>query len=171
MTEGWADILMPNERVLWQAQPDSRIEWRGPQVPFALFGMMFAGFALFWTVKAMMSNGFWVYGIFQIVTGLGIALAPLFIGPFIAKRTWYSLTNRRAFFASDLPFGGKSLTALELYPNTPVEFDGQEPGTLSFGARAEALVGDRFDSTPRFFRIPNARHVFGLVLDIQKGKV
>ncbi|MBW6417871.1 aspartate carbamoyltransferase catalytic subunit [Celeribacter sp. PS-C1] len=171
MTEGWADILHPNERVLWQGQPDQKIQWRGPGLPFAFFGVVFAGFALFWMVNAFLAGGFWVFGLFQFITGLSVAFAPLLLGPFIARRTWYSLSSRRAFFASDMPFSGKTLLALDLRPSVGVEFDGQEPGTISFNTRAEPIVGEQFDSAPAFALIPDARTVYGLIRDIQKGSV
>ncbi len=171
MTEGWDTILFPGERVIWQGQPDSRIQWRGPGLPFAFFGLAFAGFALFWMVNAFVAGGFWIFGLFQFFTGVLVALAPLLLGPFIARRTWYSLSSRRAFFASDMPFSGKTLLALDLRPSLSVEFDGQSPGTISFHARAEPIVGNQFDSAPAFALIPDARKVYGLIRDIQKGSV
>lgn len=171
MIDGWNDILRPGERVLWQGQPDLSIQWRGPALPFALFGLIFAGFALFWMVLAMRAGEFWLFGLIHFVAGLTIAAAPLLLGPFIARRTWYSLTSRRAFFANDLPFAGKTLLALDLRPSLGVEFDGQNPGTIQFRDRAEPIVGDRFDSAPAFALIHDARSVYGLIRDIQKGSV
>jgi hypothetical protein len=171
MTEGWGDILFPNERVLWQGQPDLRIQWRGPALPFAFFGVIFAAFALFWMIMAFRSGDFWLFGLIHFIAGLVIAFAPLLIGPFIARRTWFSLTTRRAFFANDLPFAGKTLLALDLRPSLGVEFDGDEPGTILFRGRAEPIVGERFDSSPAFAQIHDARTVYGLIRDIQKGSV
>ncbi|SFJ82930.1 hypothetical protein [Celeribacter neptunius] len=169
MTEGWGDILFPGERVLWQGQPDRRIEWRGPQLPFAFFGLIFAGFALFWMVLAYRAGEFWLFGLIHFLIGLAIAVAPLVIGPLIARRTWYSLTTRRAFFANDLPFAGKTLLALDLRPSLGVEYDGHEPGTIQFHDRAAPILGERFDSAPVFSQIHDARNVFGLIRDIQRG--
>ncbi|MDO6458337.1 hypothetical protein Q4560_12875 [Celeribacter halophilus] len=171
MTEGWADILHPGERVLWQGQPDQSIQWRGPAIPFAFFGVTFAVFALLWMVKTYLSGGYWLFGLFQFCTGLVITAAPLLIGPFIARRTWYSLSSRRAFFANDLPFSGKTLLALDLRPSLGVEFDGKDPGTIRFQGRAEPIIGRQFDSAPAFAQLPDARTVYGLIRDIQKGSV
>lgn len=171
MNAGWADILAPGERVLWQGQPDRRVPWRGGALPFAAFGLIFAGFAVFWMIMAARSGAFWAFGLIHFFAGLVMAFGPLLIGPYIAHHTWYSLSNRRAFFANDLPLAGKTLLALDLRPSLGVEFDGGDPGTIRFDGRAEPIYGARFDSTPSFSKIHDARTVFGLIRDIQKGSV
>nr|WP_319248399.1 aspartate carbamoyltransferase catalytic subunit [uncultured Celeribacter sp.] len=169
MTDGWQDILHPGERVLWQGQPDGRVRFNGPQMPFALFGIIFAGFAVFWMVMAARSGGFWVFGLIHFFAGIVVALAPSLIGPYIANHTWYSLTNQRAFIATQMPFAGRELNAVDLRPSLGLDFDGRDPGTIAFHAKALPVVGTRTDSRPRFSQIPDARTVFALIRDIQKG--
>ena len=170
MNEGWGDILQPGEHVLWQGQPDPSPRLTKPQLPAMLFGLMFSGFAVFWITTAMRAGSIWIFGLVHFFAGLVMAFGPIFIGPFMATCTWYSLTNRRAFFATRMPFSRPVLNVLDLRPSLGVDFDGDAPGTIRFRGRAEALVGDRFDSAPSFSKLHDARDVFKLIRDIQRGK-
>jgi len=170
MMNGWHDILAPGEHVLWQGQPSVPPRLSPRQIPVFLFGMMFAGFAVFWMSMAMRAGTIWVFGLIHLFAGLAVAIGPIFVMPFVASRTWYSLTNRRAFFATHLPFVGPTLNVLDLSPALGIEFDGKDPGTLRFQDKATPLVGTHFDGAPMFTKIQNARDVFGLIRDIQRGK-
>lgn len=167
--EGWDDILNDGEHLIWQGQPDARVRFDGPTLPFVFFGAVFVFFALHWTISTLQEGGVWAFGMFQLFAGLGAIWAALFLGPLLARRTWYSLTNRRAFFASDLPFAGKTLAAIDLRPSLGVSYDGKRLGTILFQGRAKSLVGQIAETTPSFSKLPDARHVYGLIRDIQKG--
>lgn len=169
--DGWENILRPDERILWQGKPDARIKWDFKQMPTAIFGLIFAGFALFWMTEAYEAGAFWMFGLIHFFAGLGIGLGPILMAPFLATRTWYSLSNQRAFIATNMPLAGKELYAVEITPTLGLDFDGDDPGNIRFRDTAKSLTGARQDSTPRFSELPDAPQVFRLIRDIQRGTV
>lgn len=101
--------LTAGERLLWVGQPNPR---RAAKVGWfiTLFGIPFAGFALFWmTTASNMLRGFgnapgpfrWfsllfpLFGIPFFLAGLGMLTAPYWLAR-KARRTCYALTDRRA---------------------------------------------------------------------------
>ncbi|WP_417249755.1 aspartate carbamoyltransferase catalytic subunit [Celeribacter sp.] len=170
MSSGWDDLLANDEQVLWQGQPDDTIHLSGRQVALMTFGALFAGFAyLYMRTAAQNAGPFWMFGLIHFAIGMYIALAPIVVRPYLRKRTWYSLTNRRAFIARDFPFIGRTLNALRITPNTVIEVNDANFGTIRFRAAARSLNGGRPIATPSFDYIQNAHAVFQQIRDIQKG--
>lgn len=170
MSRGWDDILAPDERVLWQGQPDTTIRLRPRHIPTMIFGFVFSGFALLWMVSAYRAGAFWLFGIIHFGAGLAVALGPVLFRPLAARFTWYSLTSKRAFVATDFPWQGQRLNEIALTRETQVGFDGGAPGTIEFG-KTNVLVAKRGLDRQRFERIDDAHKVFGLIRDIQRGKL
>ena len=66
---GWEGILDPGERILWQGRPVPGIVWRPQQMVTFLFGLAFAGFALFWMLMAATAVKYGVRGARRPVAG------------------------------------------------------------------------------------------------------
>jgi len=177
--DGWDGILAPDERILWQGRPDGGFRITGVHVALGLFGMVFAGFAALWMALAAQAGGiFWVFGLIHFTVGLGIALAGPFGGMFVRRRTWYTLTNRRAFIATDLPVSGRTLRDYPITPDTKVTF---AEGALS-SIRFATLSGPVDLSPPRhrprriytsrigFDQIAGGRHVLALFRQAQRDQ-
>lgn len=118
-SSGWEGILEPGERVLWQGQPVPDLDWSEVDRRDIIFGLVFAGFAVFWMVVAAAST--WgegaamvlpLFGLFFLAIGLKRAGGSVLLDARRRRGTWYTLTDRRAFVASDL--GGRR--TLEAYP-------------------------------------------------------
>lgn len=119
--DGWQGILDPDERILWQGRPYGGFRLSAVHIALALFGMVFAGFAALWMGIAAQAGGvFWLFGLLHFTVGLGIALIGPFGDTFLRRRTWYTLTNRRAFVATDLPFSGRRLRDYPITPDTKI---------------------------------------------------
>jgi hypothetical protein len=101
--------LSQGERLLWVGQPNPRRMARFGWL-ITLFGIPFAGFAVFWTVMASNILGgvgnapgpfrwlsliFPLFGVPFIIVGLGMLSAPFWIAR-AARRTCYAITDRRA---------------------------------------------------------------------------
>ena len=116
--DGWDGILDTGETVLWQGQPDPAPDWSEFRVKDALFGLVYSGVALFWIAAALgqvpgssfMGIVLPLFGLPFLLVGLRKAGADIFWHAYMRRHTWYSLTNRRAFVATDL-FGRKQLDA------------------------------------------------------------
>lgn len=169
---GWEGILEPGEVILWQGRPDARIGIAPRHLPEIGFGLVFTGFALFWMVSAYsMGAGllFTAFGLPFVAVGLSVMLRSTLSLSRRLRRTWYTLTSRRAIIATDPPFQGRSLQS---YPITAASLLGldQQAGlyTLSF-ARADLAdgSGSRRRQPIGFERIADGPKVLALMRQIQ----
>lgn len=173
--DGWEGILEPGERVIWQGQPDPTPEFDRLRPGRVITGLAVTGFALFWTFLAsgaVATEGLigWIFpmfGLFFVVLGVRQAGADLLIDAWRRRRTWYSLTNRRAFIASDL-FGKRRLDAYPITPATHFEHDGDDPGSIWF---ATDFVRTKRGSRRRrvgFERVPESGKVLDMMVRVQR---
>lgn len=167
--DAWDGILQPGETVLWQGQPDGRVRFESRDLPKMIFGLLFAGFALFWMIMASAADGvFWMFGLLHFGVGLSLAAWPTYGVALTNRRTWYTLTNQRAFIATDLPWRRKRLQSYPITADTPLEFEDDSPGSIWFGARYP--TGRRGNGKTRagFERIHDARSVYRHFMNIQR---
>ncbi len=83
------------EKLRWVGQPYPGRMFAS-SIPIAIFGVFFAGFALFWMVTAAAIDGaFSLFGLPFLFVGLGMIFSPLWAGR-AATRTAYAVTDRRA---------------------------------------------------------------------------
>ena len=130
MADGWDGILYPGETVLWQGQPDPRPDWSRWRLHDTIFGLAFAGFALFWMATAAGATGgpfmgiaFPLLGLPFLVLGLYRAGGRYLWDAWRRRHTWYTLTDQRAFIATDL-FGRRDLQAYPMTRTTVLDRDG-----------------------------------------------
>ncbi len=168
---GWEGILDAGERILWQGRPAGGIRLRLPLMGGFLFGLAFAGFALFWMIMAASAGGhFWMFGLIHFSAGLGVALGPLIYDVIRRRNTWYTLTDRRAFIATDLPLAGRRLASYPIEPDTPIELVGGRPASIHFAETVRREGSSRARRIPVGFEaIADAPKVMGLIREIQKG--
>lgn len=167
---GWEGILEPGERVLWQGQPDGRMVFRPAHIFPFLFGLVFSGFALFWMVMAYAAGaGFWMFGLIHFFAGFGVMLGGPVGGAWKRRRSFYTLTSRRAFIASTSYFGQKSLKSYPITRATVLDFE--EDGdfaTLTFHRENwRDNDGDRRSKNIGFERIQEGRKVLALMRQVQ----
>lgn len=167
---GWEGILDPDERILWQGRPDQRFHVNLLNLPIAVFGLFFAGFALVWMVLAAQAGGiFWMFGLIHFSVGVGILFFALAWGTVKRRGTWYTLSDRRAFIATDLPLRGRRLDSYAITPETDLSLRAGNPGSVIF-VREErrGSRGRRYIAEMGFERISEAERVFGLIRAIQR---
>ena len=168
---GWDGILDDGERILWQGRPDGHIVLTALHIPLVLFGTAFAGFALFWMIMAAFAGGFfWMFGLIHFLVGVGLVVGPPIFSAFRRRRTWYTLTDRRAFIATDLPVSGRKFRSYPIDEDTRLDFVDDDPSSVHF---AEAVRRGR-NSTYRvpvgFERIENGRSVYSLIRRVRSGE-
>ncbi|WP_010141011.1 hypothetical protein [Oceanicola sp. S124] len=166
--EGWEGLLEQGESILWQGRPDGRMTLRQINPMQLLFGLFFAGFALFWMIMAAQAGGaFWMFGLLHFSVGIGIAIGKPVLDPLKRRRTWYTLTNRRAFIARHTLLGHRTLDSYRLTPASRVSFLPGSPASVLF-AEDEVRV-KRGTRTRRigFERIEDAREVFALIEQVR----
>lgn len=169
MTDGWEGILDESETILWQGRPDGKATFSATNIIMVLFGLAFAGFALFWMIMAASAGGFfWTFGLIHFSVGIGLALGPIFGSAYKRRHTWYTLTDRRAFVATNLPIRGKSLDSYPITNDTVLTLEEGPPDTLYFATRIKRTKNDTREIKLGFERIEGGREVYRMMRDIQE---
>ena len=169
MSDGWAGILDDGETILWQGRPDGAMVLSARNALASLFGLAFAGFALFWMIMASRAGGgFWMFGLIHFSAGVGLAIGPIGYSAFRRRHTWYTLTDRRAFIATDMPITGKSLDSYPITDDTVLTFEEGPPDNLQFASRTKRTKNGTREVRLGFERIEQGREVYRMMRDIQE---
>lgn len=177
---GWEGLLDQDETILWQGRPRPGIRLVPVQPMQIVMGLFFVGFSLFWMRQAAwITNGgsfgpasrlFPLFGLPFLCIGAYNAGVYALWRAFLQGRTWYTLTDRRAFIATDVPLRGRSLKSYPITAGTVIDFDGAEPATLTFAHETGSRDSGGIRRPVAFHNIEDGREVYRLMRDIQKGK-
>ncbi|SMO62462.1 hypothetical protein SAMN06265173_107121 [Thalassovita litoralis] len=169
--QGWEDILDQDEQILWQGRPDGAVVISPLSLLPALFGLFFAGFALFWMIMASKAGGiFWMFGLIHFSVGLGLAFGAVFGKPYKYRHTWYTLTNKRAFIATDLPFRGKRLKSYAIDSTSPLSMEDEGRfAAVQFATETYRTKNRTRTRRVGFDRITDGHHVYRLMRDIRSS--
>ncbi len=163
---GWQGILEAGETILWQGQPDRRFRVEFDSLRHSLPGLFMVAFALFWMYQAARGSGiFALFGLIFVGVGLRQFLEPMIWPAYLRSRSWYTLTDRRAIVATDVPFRGRRLTSYPLGSDTLVEFVDGDPASILFGPEGGAK-----QARPGFYYIDDAREVMPMIRRVQQGR-
>jgi hypothetical protein len=170
-SNAWDGILDTNEEILWQGRPSPEFSFKPAMIFRTLFGMVFAGFALVWMIGASAADGyFWMFGLIHFAAGVGIIAGSVFFPSFKRRRTWYTLTNRRAFIATVMPLFGKRLKSYPITPNTPIDFQGNTIPSIMFASETKRSKNRTYTVPIGFELIHDAREVLALLRSVQKDQ-
>ncbi|WBU53868.1 aspartate carbamoyltransferase catalytic subunit [Paracoccus sp. SCSIO 75233] len=159
---GWQGILDDGERILWQGQPDRRVRFEPGDLSKAFPGLFFVCFSLFWMYQAAQASiAFSLFGLFFLFIGIRQLLKPAIMPAYIRSRSWYTLTDRRAIVATDIPVRGRRLVSYPIDSTTPIELVAGDPPSIRFGGSDDAA----------FTFIPEAEKVLALIRGIQRGEL
>lgn len=169
-TSGWEGLLDPGEEILWQGRPDGAIVFRPRNVMMFFFGLMFAGFALFWMIMASQAGGlFWMFGLLHFSVGVGISFGGIWGPAYKRRHTWYTLTNQRAFIASDMPIVGKKLQSYPITREMVLEFVDEPLASVHFANKRKRTKNGSYLVPIGFERIVDGRNVYRMMRDIQRA--
>lgn len=161
---GWEGILEPGETILWQGRPEQGFYVGAGQVFTAVFGLFFAGFALFWMVLASQGPGpFWMFGLIHFGVGVAMVGWSIWGSTYTRRNTWYTLTDRRAFIATDFLTRGRALDAYPLR-DARVIFKAGPPDAVHFAEKElRSSKGRRYTVPVGFERLSDGAHVMRLI--------
>lgn len=167
----WDGILDAHERIIWQGRPDATISLGPKNYVMVGFGAVFAGFALFWMIMAAGAGEFfWMFGLIHFAVGVGFIFAAIYKSSYMRKRTWYTLTNKRAFIATVLPVKGKALKSYPITPETQLDFRDETPATIYFSQDTRRGKNGTYAVNIGFERIDDGRDVYKKLRKIQGGR-
>ena len=167
--EGWDGILDDGEVILWQGRPGTKVVWKISHIMSFVFGLAFAGFALFWMTMAAQAGGyFWTFGLIHFSVGIGLAIGPPYWSAWRRRHTWYTLTDRRAFIATDLPLQGRKLQSYPIAKDTQLEYDRGEKATIHFAHEYRRTKNGSRRVPIGFERITDGEEVYRLIRKIQQ---
>ena len=166
---GWEGILDKDEVIRWQGRPDGAVVWQVSNFATLLFGAAFSGFALFWMIMAAQAGGgFWMFGLIHFFVGIGIGIGPVFWSTLKRRKSWYTLTNKRALIATDMPTKGRVLKSYPITKDTMIELVSGDPASLHFATVQRRSKNGTYKAKIGFERIADAQQVYTLMRDIQK---
>lgn len=167
----WDGILQPGEEILWQGAPDGRFRLQWVDLATGAFGGLFAGFALFWMLMASQAGGFfWMFGLIHFAAGIGMMVARPVGSWWMRRHSFYSLSNRRAFIASDKPFKGRELKSWPIGPETRLELiEGKTDSVLFAHETVKRSRGNDYNRKIGFEGLQDGRKVLALMHAIQRG--
>ncbi|SLN21669.1 hypothetical protein [Roseisalinus antarcticus] len=189
---GWEDILDEGETILWQGQPRPGIVTRGWSFADTAMGIFFMVFSTVWIGMALnITSGFrnppFFIGIFPLFGGIFFcigfwnAIGHRFWKSYMLTRTYYTVTSKRAFIATNPPFGGRSLKDYPIGKDSELELIDGDPGSVQFALQTRtasfrrskaSFGGARRTYTSKvpvlFHRIDDARKVYRHLRDVQQ---
>ncbi|MGR3492221.1 MAG: aspartate carbamoyltransferase catalytic subunit, partial [Shimia sp.] len=84
------------------------------------------------------------------------------------RHTWYTLTTRRAFIATDKPIVGRKLSSYPLAPDTKIDFIDGPPDTIHFAEKTHRGDNGTTVTPIGFERIDGGREVLRLMRGVQR---
>lgn len=169
---GWESILDEGENILWQGRPDGAVRWKVGNFMTLIFGVFFAGFALFWMVMAAQAGGgMWMFGLLHFGVGIGIGIGPPLYAAYKRRHSWYTLTDSRAIVATDMPLRGRKLKSYPITAATNLGFDGETPASVTFAQEYRRGKNRGYTVDIGFEWIEDGPEVYRLMRDIQKGAI
>ncbi|MEM7320182.1 MAG: aspartate carbamoyltransferase catalytic subunit [Pseudomonadota bacterium] len=138
---GWKFLLEDDEQIIWQGRPDGSFTLKDVSVPGVLFGLFFSGFSIFWIHGASQANiVFSLFGLPFLLTGLWMVGSCIFGSTFVRRRSWYTLTDRRAYVATWLPLRGRRLKSNLILDDKHLEFVDEEIPSVYFAVEKSETV-------------------------------
>ncbi len=168
---GWENILSAGETILWQGRPAGGIHFTPKMIVPFIFGLAFAGFAVFWMSMASRTGGsFWMFGLIHFSVGIGMAFGTFLWPAITARRTWYTLTDQRVFIATKSLVGIRKLNSYPIKSDTRINTVSGRYTTINFAAERHTGSKGRSYSTAVGFRdLPDGDKVYRILDDIRKS--
>lgn len=166
---GWSDYLDEGEEILWQGRPDQSVALA---LDFPVVWSLVGAFFLC-VLAVAISQGNLSATVLSMLTFLAlVVLVCLLTDTFRRRSTWYTLTSRRAFIATNYPIVGKRIASYRITPEMVVEFQPRAPASIFFAEEWRDYGRERELVKVGFRRLVDGHKVYRLIQDIQmKGAV
>jgi hypothetical protein len=180
--------LYSDEKILWAAMPDPHVIFHSDDWTVVPFSLLWCGFAVYWEANAL---GLWqgslrsaspdvffiLWGIPFVVMGNYMVWGRFLHDAWLARRTSYAVTNRRAFIVQNDIFNEPNVHMIFIEAILDVNREGTFRGTLWLGEKYPVLgsKGNKKRNLSRFalkdpvtfWDIDNIREVERLICDLR----
>ena len=169
--------LLPGERLIWTGSPARGVIFTARDFFLVPFSIIWCAFVIIWTVVASRAGAFALFGLLFLAFGLFFSVGRFALDAWLRAGTQYGLTDRRILILRLRPTN--SFTAIDLgrLPQAQVSARGDGRGTIRFGAPASLFGGSglsiwtpSLDPTPQFIGIPDVRKVFDQIQQTAAGQ-
>ncbi|MEL7166658.1 MAG: hypothetical protein AAGL96_14400 [Pseudomonadota bacterium] len=166
--DDWQGLLDPDERIIWQGQPSRRVQLEFESVFSVIFMAVWTGIPLFALIT---QPGSAVLIIPVLFVGIG---AYFFVGQhfwaaFQRRRTFYTLTNTRAFIGH-AALTGRTLDSYPITQDTPLQLDEGRARAVWFATGPKTHMFSNARTAPiGFQRLDDPRAVYQLLRNVQRG--
>lgn len=135
--------MQTTERLMWSGRPPQGLRVRKQDIPAVIFGLAWAGFALFWTwsiwqeaaelLPAVMGGMMVLIGVYQF-------LGQFFVDSYVRARTYYGVSDQRMVILKSGP--PRSLQSLDLaeLPDVTLDTEGMDGGVIRFSPDVTVTV-------------------------------
>jgi hypothetical protein len=168
------------ERQLWAGVPRQGMVLRAADAFLIPFSLLWGGFAFFWeatVVRTGTSLFFTLWGIPFVVMGAYITVGRFWVDARRRGRTTYAVTSDRIIISSGVMTPSSKSLNLRTLSDVTLQERPDGSGTITFGS-APAFAGmfggaswPGVPQVPSFEMIPDARRVYAIVRDAQRGSV
>ncbi|MGR3660019.1 MAG: hypothetical protein ACU0CA_02375 [Paracoccaceae bacterium] len=112
-----------------------------------------------------------MFGLIHFAVGIAVAFGTPFWSRFKRQRTWYTLTNRRALIAIDMPITGRSLKSYPITENTVLDLQQTTPPSLYLDHEYRRTKNGSRRVPVGFEGIDDASEVMAYLHNIQRGEI
>lgn len=166
------------ETLLWSGAPEQGIVFRGSDILFIPFSLLWGGFALFWEFGVITSGApasMALFGVPIVLVGLYITAGRFFVDARMRRRTMYGVTTERILIAEGIFSTRLKSLNLATLSDVTLHQRADGTGTITFGPQipwARMYDGFSWPGVPRitaFDRIAEAKRVNDIIRDAQRS--
>ena len=164
----WAGLLDPDERVIWQGQPSGRVQLEFESAFSVLFMVVWTAIPLF-ALIAQPQSALLIVPVLFVGIGAYFFVGQHFWAAYLRRRTFYTLTNKRAFIGRST-FANRTLDSFPITEATTLQLDEGRACAVWFSTGAQSKMFSNSKEGPiGFERLDDPRAVYQLLRQVQRG--
>lgn len=135
--------MATTERLMWSGRPTQGLRFRKQDVPTALFGMAWTGFAVWWTWSIWQEEADLIpalMGGMMVLIGLHQFIGRFFLDSYVRARTYYGVSDQRMVILKTVPTRSVESLSLAELPDVTLDSEGMDGGVIQFSPDVTVTV-------------------------------
>lgn len=128
---------------MWSGRPTQGLRFRKQDVPTALFGMAWTGFAVWWTWSIWQEEADLIpalMGGMMVLIGLHQFIGRFFLDSYVRARTYYGVSDQRMVILKTVPTRSVESLSLAELPDVTLDSEGMDGGVIQFSPDVTVTV-------------------------------